>query len=406
MSGDHGLIDASPPAIVIGSGSANGLGITQNLGRQGIPVYCVTSNPSEITCKSRYCDGTVIVHNVEEDANTLERVLTQLAHHIPERSVLFPTSDTTVLLLAKIQRDLEHFVTFIPEYSVVETLVIKTRFYPSLQRYGVPHPQTFSPEDTPLDAIMQRLSFPMYIRPAQSLLFAQHFRHKGFVVHNQEELHTFLAIAEQARVDVLVQEVIPGPTSEGYILQGYFNQQSQPIVIVAAQKLRQPTMFSNQSVQVSIPPSSIAECIQSIVDYFQQIQYRGLFGAEFKRDPRDGQLKLLEVNARSMGGNRFETACGANDILAAYRDVLGYKVMPMLRYETGVYFIDEIEELGSILSLTLQRQLSFRALLHPYRATKKTLNYLSREDPLPYLTKMTQIFRQLPSRFITSRARI
>jgi predicted ATP-grasp superfamily ATP-dependent carboligase len=262
---------------------------------------------------------------VEEDANTLERVLTRLAHHIPERSVLFPTSDTTVLLLAKIQRDLEHFVIFIPEYSVVETMVIKTRFYPSLQRYGVPHPQTFSPEDTPRDVIMQRLSFPMYIRPAQSLLFAQHFRHKGFVVHNQEELHTFLAIAEQARVEVLVQEVIPGPTSEGYILQGYLNQQSQPIVIVAAQKLRQPTMFSNQSVQVSIPPSSIAECIQSIVDYFQQIQYRGLFGAEFKRDPRDGQLKLLEVNARSMGGNRFETACGANDILAAYRDVLGYK---------------------------------------------------------------------------------
>lgn len=96
-----------------------------------------------------------------------------------------------------------------------------------------------------------------------------------------------------------MQEVIPGATPEGYIVQDYFNQQSQPIVIVAAQKLRQPTMFSNQSVHVSIPSSNIAECIQSIVEYFQRIRYCGLFGAEFKRDPRDGQFKLLEVKLAS-----------------------------------------------------------------------------------------------------------
>ena len=317
-----------------------------------------------------------------------------MTQSVPKHSVLFPTSDTAVLTLAQIQDELEHYVTFIPEFVIVETMVIKTRFYPSLQYYRVPHPRTLSPQSNSIIDIIQQLAFPMYIRPAQSLVFYERFGRKGFVVHTHQELRASLEITKREGVDVLAQEVIPGPTMEGYIFQGYFDQRSQPIVIVGAQKLRQPTMFSNQSIHRSVPPTSVTECIQCIVDYFQQIHYRGLFGAEFKRDPRDGRFKLLEVNARSMGGSCFNTACGVNDILAAYRDVLGHKVTPMLSYEDGVYFIDEIVELGTVRSLAWQRQLSIQDLLYPYRATKKVFNFFARDDPAPFLTALSQVLRQ------------
>jgi predicted ATP-grasp superfamily ATP-dependent carboligase len=379
---------------VIGGGSANGLGIARILGRRGIPVYCLTSNPHEVTCSSRYCVGALIVPDVESDPKLLRQALTRLASSVPEHSVLFPTSDTAVLTLAQIREDLGHYVTFIPNRDIVETMAIKTRFYPSLQRHGVPHPRTRSPQYTSIHDIIQQLAFPMYIRPAQSLIFYERFGRKGVVVHTQQELLAFLQVAEREGVEVLLQEVIPGPTTAGYIFQGYFDQRSQPIVIVAAQKLRQPTMFSNQSIHVSIPPTSVTECIQFIVDYFQRIQYRGLFGAEFKKDRRDGEFKLLEVNARSMGGSCFNTACGANDLFAAYRDMLGHTVAPMLSYEANVYYIDEIVELGTVRSLAWQRQLSLRDLLYPYRATKKVFNFFAREDPLPFLTAMTQTLRQ------------
>jgi predicted ATP-grasp superfamily ATP-dependent carboligase len=139
------------------------------------------------------------------------------------------------------------------------------------------------------------------------------------------------------------------------------------------------------------------------VDYFHQIQYRGLFGAEFKRDPRDGQLKLLEVNARSMGGNAISAACGANDILAAYRDVLGQEVSPRLTYKSGLYFIDVGTDLETMLMLVARRDFSLRAFLHPYRQ-QKAFNILSRTDPLPFLTLLSTLLRKLPSGLISKRS--
>jgi hypothetical protein len=93
-------------------------------------------------------------------------------------------------------------------------------------------------------------------------------------------------------------------------------------------------------------------------------------------------------------------------VLAAYQDVLGQEIAPRLTYDEGLYFIDIVTDLEVILTQALQRQFSLRTLLSPYRATKKAFNLLSWEDPLPLLTELTQILRQLPARFITSRARL
>jgi predicted ATP-grasp superfamily ATP-dependent carboligase len=261
------------------------------------------------------------------------------------------------------------------------------------------------PEEVPLESIMRQMAFPMYIRPAQSLIFAQRFRRKGFIAHTPQELHRYVALAASAGLEVMVQEVIPGPATNGYVVQGYFNQRSQPIVMVAAQKLRQPTMFSNDSIEVVIPRTQAEECIQHILEYFHQIQYRGLFGAEFKRDPRDGRFKLLEVNARSMGGNALSSACGASDILAAYWEALGEDVAPRLTYKSGLYFIDVETDLETMLMSVTQRTFSLRAFLHPYRQTK-AFNILSPHDPLPFLTLMSTLLHRLPSGLVSKRSTV
>jgi predicted ATP-grasp superfamily ATP-dependent carboligase len=346
----------------------------------------------------------MIVPNIEADPDLLRHVLQRFAHQFFEQGVLFPTTDTAVLTLARIQEDLENYVTVTPPRAIVETCVLKTKFYKSLQAAGIPHPMTLYPKEVPIDVIMQQIAFPMYIRPAQSLIFSQRFRRKGFVAHNPQELKKFVALATREGLEVMVQEVIPGPATNGYIIQGYFNQRSRPIVIVPAQKIRQPTMFSNESIEVVIPRIHAEECIQHLLDYFHQIQYCGLFGAEFKRDARDGSFKLLEVNARSMGGNAISAACGANDILTAYRDVLGEKVAPLLTYESGLYFIDVGTDLETMLALVVRRDFSIREFLHPYRQ-KKAFNILSRTDPLPFLTLMSTLLHKLPSGLISIRSR-
>jgi predicted ATP-grasp superfamily ATP-dependent carboligase len=390
------VIDEQAPAIVLGGGLGNGVGIARNLGRHDIPVYCLTSNPFETTCYSRYCQGYHIVPHVEDDPHVLRHTLQQFAHRYPGPTVLYPTTDSVVLTLATLQNSLNPFVVVMPPRHIAETLVVKTAFYQSLQVHGVPHPRTLLPSEHPVHEMIEHLTFPVYIRPAQSLRFHQRFHRKGFVAHNISELGYYLQRAEHAELAVMVQEVIPGPATLGYLFQGYFDKASQPIVIVASQKLRQRSMFANSSAEVSIPWTKVPQCIQILVDYFQAIGYRGLFGAEFKQDPRDGTFKLLEVNARSMGGNAHSTACGANDILAAYRDALNRPIAPITQYTVGIHSAFFINDLKTLMVCARQRSLTMREVLAPYRSPNQ-LGVLARNDPLPFIIDIvSQAAQKLP----------
>jgi predicted ATP-grasp superfamily ATP-dependent carboligase len=389
------------PAIVIGGGSANGLGIARNLGRQNIPVYCVTSNPHELMLYSAFCHGSMIVPNVEKNPRILKQTLQQLTRRFRGPGVLFPTSDTALLTVTGIREALPDYVTFIPPRDVVETMVMKTRFYKSLRAADVPHPLTLYPNEVSVQDMVRMMTFPVFIRPAESLPFYERFRRKGFVARNVHELQRYLQLASHAGFHVLVQDVIPGVTADGYTFRGYLDHRSQLIVLIASQKIRQPSTFANTTVLVTIPRSQTRGLDDIVLSYFQQLGYTGLYGVEFKRDPRDGQFKLLEVNARSMGGSYLGAACGANDIYAAYRDALGDPVAPALSYTLGLHYIELIGDSAILVKKVFTRDLSSTDL-GPYRAPKH-FHLLSRRDPLPFFKELFFTTSRLPKEFVTRR---
>jgi predicted ATP-grasp superfamily ATP-dependent carboligase len=373
----------TPPVIVVGGGSANGLGIARNLGHRGIPVYCVTSDPHELLRYSKYCQGCHIVAHIERDAPTLSRVLQAFRSTIPGTGVLYPTTDTALLTVAQLQETMMPYVTYLPSRKIVEMMVIKSRFYKSLETTDIPYPRTLYPEEIEVQTIDRLHTFPVFIRPAQTLLYTAQFPGKGFVAQNRRELYQYLHLAKEQDLEVMIQEIIPGPVTAGYTLRGYLNHDSRPLVLYATQKLRQPTMFSNNTAWVTIPLSRIQEITAPLLRYFQAIGYRGLFGAEFKQDPRDGVFKLLEVNARSMGGNYLGAACGANHVFAAYRDTLGQPIPPSTPYRSGIYYVNLLEDLIAIVKTGVRRQWT-RNELRPFIGPVQW-QQLSRDDPLPFL---------------------
>jgi predicted ATP-grasp superfamily ATP-dependent carboligase len=282
--------------------------------------------------------------------------------------------------------ELNNYVSVISHRNTIETLVLKKNFYQSLDRHGVPHPVTLFTEETDFDGSEEDIAFPVFIRPSQSDIFAARFHKKGFVANTRGELGRYLQLAEQHDLEVMIQEIIPGPTSNGYNIRGYFNQSSKPLVLFASQKIRQPSMFSDNCVKRSIPISQVRDACDTVVNYLTSLQYRGVFGVEFKRDPRDGRFKVLEINARSMGGNTFATACGANFVLAAYRDTLGEDVKAITHYQTGVYQINIIWDVLTLFGLTRSDHISqhqSRTLL-PY-VRKKVWARLSKDDIIPFI---------------------
>jgi predicted ATP-grasp superfamily ATP-dependent carboligase len=383
-----------PPALIIGGGGANGLGIARNLGRRGIAVYCVTSNSDELSRYSRYCAASWIIPKIEDDRVRLERFLTRFQRRHPKECVLFPTTDTALLTLTQIQGDLDGYRYVIPDRVTAKTMVMKSRFYLSLRGSGLKYPVTLDPERVPFTEICQRLTFPVFIRPIQTLVFLEHFRGKGFVATSPDALQRYLTMVKQHQVSVLVQQIIHGPTANGFIVKGYFTRAGTPTIVFAVQKILQPSTFANSSIIVTIPVASIADFVTPFLTYLRHQQYRGLFSAELKRDVHDGQLKLLEVNARSTGDSYMGRACGADDIYAAYRDALGLDVPSPTTYTLGYAYVNEFTSLHALFLQASRGQLSKHAF--DWIVRQKYWRTVARDDLRPVIIELKRYIARLP----------
>jgi predicted ATP-grasp superfamily ATP-dependent carboligase len=302
-------------------------------------------------------------------------------HHVGADCVLFPTTDHAVLTLARLQHQLQHHLFVLPDAATVECMVDKSKFYHSLHATDIQHPETWYPADASCPDLARKVSYPVYVRPAQSLQFLQYFREKGFTAHSPRELRYYLELAQQHQVPVMVQQIVEGPTDDGYNIKGYFNRGGMLALLISKRKVWQPTMFSNPSVTVTIPHADAEKFTQPFLKYMKHHNYRGLFGAEFKRDSRDGQVKLLEVNARSMGCSYLGRACGADDIYAAYRDALGKDIVTET-YQPGLHWISEFTSLWTIINHLRHRKYRWFRDIGTILA-KRHLKYLSGDDPVP-----------------------
>src|ERR1051326_5977769 len=87
-------VDMRPAAIVTYMGYS-GLGIVRALGRHGIPVFTLDPNPDEIGMCSRFCNPRRCPPIEKSEELNLDFLL-RLARSLPEKPVLFPTSDNVV----------------------------------------------------------------------------------------------------------------------------------------------------------------------------------------------------------------------------------------------------------------------------------------------------------------------
>ena len=68
---------------------------------------------------------------------------------------------------------------------------------------------------------------------------------------------------------------------------------------------------------------SLLESVQPFVsetrllEHLDRPGYTGIFDAEFKRDPRDGVYKMIEINARSWWQNTHPSGSGPNIVMSA-----------------------------------------------------------------------------------------
>ncbi len=366
-------------AIVMQVSWANGLDIIRDLSADGIPLLALDANPRALGLRSRLAAGSVCP-DPRDDEDAFVAYLESLGPRFSRRPVLFPTHDQYIWPVSKNAASLEKwFLIPFSRWETMRRLHDKRAQMEAAWRVGVDTPKTvFVDSDDDLERGAEEIGFPAIFKPVESLAFKTRFRRHVLEIGSKEELlRTYDAVRDCGTL--MLQDIVPGGDEELYTLGSYLDAQSRPLAVFTGHKLRQhPPRFGHVSMAVS---RWVPELAEAGLRLLHELGYHGVSQVEFKRDPRDGKYRLMEVNARHWMWHSLATASGVNLSLAAYRDAVGDPYMAP-RQTDGKKWVVALTDARDAFSGWRKGEQKLRPWLRSYRGVRVDGIY-SLRDPLP-----------------------
>lgn len=254
------------------------------------------------------------------------------------------------------------------------------------------------PDD--LAAAADAVPFPAILKPALQPPMHQHSWFKVVQVESREglkEAYDRCSFCES----LLLQEVVPGGDAEVYISGSCHDAQSRPLGLFTGRKLRQhPRGFGVTRLGESRWSSELADLTLRLL---AQAGYQGVSDVEFKRNPRDGRFKLMEINARQGLWSPLATASGVNLSYIAHRDAIG-RPCSVSRQRDGVRWTDILRDGPDSLRELRHRELGLLEWLGPLTGVRADA-FLSLRDPQPALSEIGRLGVRLLKRGVPSHGR-
>ena len=278
------------PVVVFGLLHA-GLALVRTLGRDGVPVEGIALRRHEFGLRSRYLQSRHIANNDDQVLAALRAI----AKH--GRPVLFPERDENVEVVLRRWDDVRELADVpLPDDPEITRRLRRKDLLPQVAAdAGVSAPGTV-PAPTAEAVRDSGLRPPFLLKPLEGQEFALSFGEKAFVADDTDAAVAAWKRAKERGFDTIVQELIPDSHDHVYSLFTYIGRAGEPLASVVGRKVRQgPLRFGTSAVFASGHDEEVHDLGLRLL---QSAGYRGLGHVEFVRDPRDGQLRLLEVNTR------------------------------------------------------------------------------------------------------------
>ncbi len=365
--------------------------VARSLGRMGVAVHAVGDAAWDPIQASRHCSSFV-----DLGADTIEARLDWLEQRAPRPAVLLPCDDDGLELVALHRPRLLEFGYRPVEANddVLLAMLDKHRTYELARLAGVPSPRTVTVrEEADVERAVAEIGFPCALKPLHSHLFAQHFsaRTKVWEVCTEAELRETLGRMVALGLEMLATEILPGGDDSFFSYYSYLDEHGEPLFHFTKWKLRQyPVRFGLATYHASRWDEETA---QVGLRFFRGVGLRGIGNVEFKRDPRDGVLKLIECNHRFTAANELVRAAGIDVARLAYCRLAGLPPPRLDGFRDGVYLWNPVEDVRALLDYRRRGDLTVaawaRSLLRPQR-----FPLLDLRDPGPSLRNWSRLARR------------
>ena len=379
------------PVLLLG-GQENALSVIRSLTRHGVPVSL--SAPENCwALRSRHCAKRYPIAKGLDRAAFWEDLLLGPDHPELRGAVLLPCNDEGIEFMAARRSVLRREYLLDDHVANQQMEMLDKQATLDLARsVGVPVPQHWNiekPED--VDAIEGDVDFPVIIKPIHSHVFQRIYNAKLLVVNDFPELVSKVKEVLSRGLEIMVCELVPGPDDLLSSYYTYIDADGSHLFEFTKRIIRRnPVNFGGGCYHITDWVPETAEVGRK---FFRGIGFKGLGNIEFKLDQRDGQLKVIECNARFTAAQELLVQSGMDIAWIIYNHITGGQIPKVEGFREGLRFWYAFDDFESFRMLRERGELSMSGWLRSI-ARPQVFPFFAADDPVPAFAKGWSTFRK------------
>jgi D-aspartate ligase len=372
---------ARPGAVVTGA-SYRALAVVRSLGRRGVRVRLVRSDEHAVAERSRYVARQGAWPREGEHAR-VAWLLELAARERLDGWVLIPTHDEEAALIARHRDELHaRYRLTTPPWDALRAAYDKRATHALAARLGLDQPWAIVPSSA-ADLVIADGHFPVVVKPAFKANANRLTTDKAW---RADDAATLRARYEEAcqLVDpaiLMVQELVPGDGAAQLSFAALCSEGSVLASLTARRARQYPMDFGRASSYVETTDDPTVE--RAGRRLLTAMGWTGIAEVEFKRDPRSGAAKLLDVNPRAWGWQSLCGRAGVDFPYLLWRMAVGEEI-PGVRAQPGVRWIRIATDVAAATGEIRAGRMTPRTYLRSLRGPLEFAVF-ARDDPLPSL---------------------
>jgi len=239
--------------------------------------------------------------------------------------VLLPIGYSVNVILSKYKEKISHYVSLpTADYKMMRVFSDKLKTMKIAKKLGIPIPITISVNRfTNLKEKMQKsnISFPLVVKgkkDSSNIFFANSYNELKSIIQNNQGL--------------IIQEYIPG---DGYGFFALFNKGEARAIFMHKRIREYPITGGPSVVAESFYDSKLKKVGLKLL---KELNWHGVAMVEFKKDNRDGEFKLIEVNPKFWGSLDLAIVAGVDFPYLTVKMATEGDIMSKFNYKTGLRF--------------------------------------------------------------------
>ena len=383
-----------PPAILAGANMVTAMSLIRSLAGAGVDVRLLC-RPGAVPSYSRYARRLPADGPGPQADLWLRYLLGPESDDLRGAVLLACNDDALELLLERRDALAEKYRLDVCDPGAQRAMLDKLATYRVAAAAGVPTPR-FWPAASAQDVEAHRdeYAYPLMLKPLYAHQFKKVLAGKYLMAGDFEELMAAYRLVHEHGVEVVLLEVIPGPDDLLCSYYTYIDASGTPQFHFTKRIIRRyPEREGFGCYHITDWNPEVRDLGLRL---FRQAGLKGVANVEFKRDPRDGRLKLIECNARFTAANGLLTASGIDLGAYVYRRLAGLSrpALDEVAYAKGLRLWYPLDDYLAFLDLRREGRLGLAAWARDV-AHSQVLPYFSWSDPLPSAVRLKLKLRML-----------